>query len=822
MSSSGRVIAIGGTALPPSAGGKAAGLSEIARAGLAVPAAWAVLPGAVNGELASLAEALSARGIARVAVRSSAPEEDGGEHSFAGIHESELGVPVERLREAIARVAASPLSDRARTYRSERGLAGAAGPCAVVVQELVDAEWSGVAFGKGDGVFVEAVEGLGEAAVNGDAAPEQLELRREGSGFRVTRRWPRRQPFAVRATAAGTSRVALGGERPELPEALALELAAGVAALERAQGRALDVEWAARDGKLAFLQARPQTRPLEETPLPPGETWTRTNVRELVPEVVTALVATAVFDAQGRYMRAVHRRLGVIIPEEVPVIAVVAGRAVANERMFCALSDAVGVSREWMRVVQGGSGTGGNAYVQADWGKLLRRFDIVLRLTWYGIGAERRVRRVLEARRRRREERAAAPPERLDDRALLDRVTLATGAELEEILDCVMSAVAPFNQAVSMGALVLAAHPAPAALLARLMDPEQVSVSTRQLEELVELARALRGWEGARAFLGEVRPEHAGRDAWRRALPPALWERVERWLADYGHRCPYESDLSLPRVGEDLSLLATALRPLVLAPEPPESVEARRARRRADAEAGWREVRERCGRLAVLRARGPARAFGRLTCLREEVRYQWMRDWALVRADLLELGRRLVSRGRVDAVDDMFHLTLEELERSLRDGALDARARIARQRARIAAWRRIEVPNRFTTEEAAAFLRHGATTAGADALLAGTAVSPGLVEGRACVLRSPHDEAKMVRGGILVAPATDPGWTPIFARAAGVVVEIGGVMSHAATVAREYGLPCVSNVDGAVARLRDGDLLRVDGTHGAVEILERG
>jgi pyruvate,water dikinase len=79
----------------------------------------------------------------------------------------------------------------------------------------------------------------------------------------------------------------------------------------------------------------------------------------------------------------------------------------------------------------------------------------------------------------------------------------------------------------------------------------------------------------------------------------------------------------------------------------------------------------------------------------------------------------------------------------------------------------------------------------------------------------------MRTGGILVAPTTDPGWTPIFARAAGVVVELGGVMSHAATVAREYGLPCVSNVDGATRRLRDGDVLRVDGTHGKVEIIER-
>jgi pyruvate,water dikinase len=132
------------------------------------------------------------------------------------------------------------------------------------------------------------------------------------------------------------------------------------------------------------------------------------------------------------------------------------------------------------------------------------------------------------------------------------------------------------------------------------------------------------------------------------------------------------------------------------------------------------------------------------------------------------------------------------------------------------------VPASFRSEDVASFPRLGAPAPGADAVLRGTAVSPGEVMGPACILRTPADETKMRTGGILVAPSTDPGWTPIFARAAGVVVELGGVMSHAATVAREYGLPCVSNVDGATRRVRDGDLLRVDGTHGTVEVVQRG
>jgi pyruvate,water dikinase len=207
--------------------------------------------------------------------------------------------------------------------------------------------------------------------------------------------------------------------------------------------------------------------------------------------------------------------------------------------------------------------------------------------------------------------------------------------------------------------------------------------------------------------------------------------------------------------------------------------------------------------------------------VREELRSAMTLHTYLVRRSALELGRRLVSRGGIDAASDVAHLTWVELQRAVRDPGFDARGAIARERARVAAWRRIEVPASFRSEDVASLPRRGAPPPSSDAVLRGTAVSPGEVIGPACVLRTPADEAKMRIGGILVAPSTDPGWTPIFARAAGVVVELGGVMSHAATVAREYGMPCVSNVDGATRRLRDGDLLRVDGMRGTVEILQR-
>ena len=808
------------TELPAAAGGKAHGLREILRAGLAVPPAWCALPGAGDGALRVLEDALEEREIRRVAVRSSASDEDGGVHSFAGIHDTALAVPLSGLREAVAAVAASALSDRARFYRRERGLPPPGGPCAVVVQEMVDADWAGVAFGRDDGVLVEAVEGLGEVAVSGDATPEAIELRRDGGSWQVARRWPRRQERALRVGADGVVRVSLRGVPADLPAALAVEIAAGVAALERTRGVRLDVEWAARAGRVAFLQARPQTRPLEDA-LPPGETWSRVNVSDTFPEIAGVSARTASVAALHRLMHEVFRRLGIPLPPQLPLAASVAGRIVFNERVFRHAADAVGIPRSWTQAMVGGAGTATNAYVRPDTRKLLRNLGVVLRAARFGMAAERRARAHIRVLRARHHERTGASLQALGDDsliALVDRMV----SEADDTLLVVMRVSVALQQAVSQGAMALEAHPAPAVLLARLVDPEQVSVSTQQLEDLVELARALRGWEGARAFLADIGEEHAGRDCWRGRLPSSLFTRVEAWLARYGHRGPYESDLAQPRYADDLRLLATAVRPLVLGPEEPAAPGDRRARRRADAAAAWREVKGVHGHLVRLRVRGPVRRLGRLMLVREELRSAMMLDAHLVRRIGLELGRRLRGRGQIDAAADVVHLDWTQLQQAMRDPAFDARGAVARERARIAAWRRVEVPPIFRSEDVASFARLGAPPPDSEAVLRGTAVSPGEVIAPACVLRTPSDEAKMRTGGVLVAPSTDPGWTPVFARAAGVVVELGGVMSHAATVAREYGLPCVSNVDGATWRVRDGDLLRVDGTRGTVEVVQRG
>jgi hypothetical protein len=319
----------------------------------------------------------------------------------------------------------------------------------------------------------------------------------------------------------------------------------------------------------------------------------------------------------------------------------------SGEALFHA-GDVLGVPREFTQVLVGGAGSGSNAYLPPDARKLLRRLDAVVRAALFAGGAERKARAHMRALRARYEARATLAAAALDDEALLRRVRYEWAVELPESLLVVMGVSVAFQQAASFGCAALASDPAPAALLARLLDPQRISVSTQQVEDLVELARALRAWEGAAAFFDEVKPDHAARGSWRDRLPAPLFGLVEAWLERYGHRGQYESEVAQPRYADDLRLVATAVRPLVLAAHEPEPATARRARRRANAEAGWREVASVHGHLVRMRVRGPAQKLGRLMLVREELRSEMMRRHWLTRQGTVELGRRLVARGRLD------------------------------------------------------------------------------------------------------------------------------------------------------------------------------
>jgi len=249
-----------------------------------------------------------------------------------------------------------------------------------------------------------------------------------------------------------------------------------------------------------------------------------------------------------------------------------------------------------------------------------------------------------------------------------------------------------------------------------------------------------------------------------------------------------------------------------------ESGPARRARERHEAYVREREAALRAlrGPIARWSFRSGLRRLRAFTWEREEMRDRSSRVYALVRRWTVEAGRRLASAGGLASPDDVWMLRREEVRAGL-DGALPAeelrrRARAAHRMLR--SFRSFENPNEIGSS-------HGyrpREAAATDEVLRGSACSPGLVRGPARVVRRIEDAGRIRPGDVLVAPFTDPGWTPVFPRLAAVVTETGGLLSHAAVIARECGIPAVLAVPDATRVIRDGDVVEVDGHRGTVRL----
>jgi pyruvate,water dikinase len=330
--------------------------------------------------------------------------------------------------------------------------------------------------------------------------------------------------------------------------------------------------------------------------------------------------------------------------------------------------------------------------------------------------------------------------------------------------------------------------------------------------ELWGVARRTRDDPESRAALAGRTPADLGADFRRRALPQSLQRELEAFLERYGHRAIAEIDIGLPRWSEDPSHLLGAianyhrLDTAALAPD----AQFARGAREADAT------------IATLlsRVRGPrrllARAFLRrlraLAGLREQPKFQVVRVFARGRSILGPVGVALAESGGVAASDDIWFLTLPEARRAV--AGQDLRSVVAERRAEYhREERRRHIPRVLLSDGTDADAAYPAPAT--DGAIRGTPASPGIARGVAHVLLTPSG-ARLEPGEVLVAPATDPGWTPLFLTASALVMEMGGMMSHGAVVAREYGIPAVVGVPDATTRIATGERVIVDGSAGTV------
>ncbi|MCY4030460.1 MAG: PEP-utilizing enzyme [Acidobacteria bacterium] len=755
-----------------------------------------------------------------LAVRSSAVAEDGAGAAFAGVHESQLGVTgLDAVCAAASRCYASLWTPHAVAYRRRMGVADDATPCAVVICEMVGdprrgPAAAGVAFscdpvtGERQVVTIELAAGRGGAVVQGAVAPQRYAVRRAGLATEI-------------------ARLDDTGDAAVLDDGAIETLAALVMRVHWALGDGdtpQDVEWACDGRTFWMLQSRPVTRlPRWTFPGVPTRTptWSDGNIRDSFPRPLTMATWSLVDATAQAIVYASARLVEYPLPPGMQVMRRFGGRPYFDlDSLQWSLYDSIGILPADTNVTMGGFQPeipvpdGSPMRGRAGLARARRRMRLVGRLRRFQRDAPRRIDAMVAQARRSR----AVDLSTLSDDRLLARFRelQSLGAAYEPVLQLAATYSGVWARALEW-VLELAARGGARSLVSRLLAASGDVASAEHGFRLQDLADRAAGDAAALAALRDPDPL-----AWRKLPADAPFRTaMEDYLDHFGHRAVFEMELASTRWAEDPHYVLEQVR-FHLDHPPAGDARSRAAevRRRAEAElAAFPAVLRPVARWVLARARRGA-------ALRENAKSGSAAAIALIRQVCLEVGRRLRASGRIAAAEDVFHLSIVEVEAWL-TGAWDgtgAGGLVADRRARLAAQQELELPGVIQESPPA---DSGLSTAPAATPVSeadawtGVAAAPGEAEGAACVLRTPHDGGRMGRHDVLVAPSTDPGWTPLFLRASALVTETGGYLSHGAVVAREFGLPAVVNVRDAMRTLTDGDRLRVDGTAGRVTRITR-
>jgi pyruvate,water dikinase len=765
------------------------------------------LPVAVRSALASVPDLL---GPGPWAVRSSSSTEDSAQASFAGQFETVLNVAMAGLAEAVLRCWRSRLSERVRAYGGE----DRAGSIAVLIQPMIAADAAGVAFttdpvsGR-QRTVIEAVEGLGERLVSGAATPE---------------RWTVDEDGAIDPPSAAT---ALDAESVRAIGDLARRV-------EEHLGHPQDIEWAIEGGSLWLLQARPITTlpgagpelipiPIE---VPPG-IWTRDTFHEPVP--ISPFGKVMLTEQILRVLPAVFAEFGILMDRAE---AAFIGGWMYNQLVPVGAPPPRRGGRppspppRWLLA-------------------LLMRFHPAIR---------RRTRAARQAiasdmpykviRRWFDEWR----PEHQEDaqRALaLDLGSLSDqelAAQLDRRIDVVGQ---PEHAMVGIAYSLLMYELAEACrdLLrwdtARMLTLlEGLSTTStepaRQLAHLAQLARAKPAIRGLLAEIDETTPARLA-DA-----DPEFARAFSDYVEAIGHRA-IRFDVIDPNLAEMPHLLLRLVADQLESPFSPDQVAEEARRRRSQAADEARSL------LASRPAADRERFERALTRAREAYPTAEDKTWhtqavqtALLRYLGLEIGRRLVDRGQLPTIDDVFFLEGQDARSALFDGAdRSEKARMSRGRR---AWA-IANPGPFMFGDppsgeppfdllppAARFVNQAAMWGFAeffgspggqtDGVVAGTPASAGRYTGTVRVVSGEHEFAKIRPGDVVVCPVTSPVWSIVFPSMGALVTNSGGILSHPAIIAREHGIPAVVGTGNATEVLKDDQRVTVDGSTGVVELAE--
>jgi len=756
-----------------------------------------------------------------VAVRSSATVEDLPEASFAGQQDTYLNVSgAQALLDATRKCWASLWTARAIGYRARQNIAAEGVALAVVVQLLIPAEAAGILFtanpinGERDQIVISASWGLGEAVVGGLVTPDTLTLEKS-SGNILNRETANKLVQTVRVNGGTQEQPVPENLRqvPVLNDRQAAELAGLGVDIEALYHMPMDIEWTLADGKFAVVQARPITAlPDVEPPVPtewklPEGAYAamRNNIVELMIDPLSPL-----FKTLG--LNAVNTSMGRLMSDFFGNQDVMPGELIISVNEYAYYNGSVKFG-PMMKIV-------------LDTPGIMRRMFTGAVERWTEEGRPRYVETITKWRSTEWRELSSAELLKAIDE-LAEAAIDAYGSLVSGVIPAAWITEALFTLIYKL-VRRWADPTAPTYLMGFDSLPIRAEKSlfdisqwVRESEDLSAYLKATSTTDLAAQLNSDQAPEDVNEIEWRD------WQR--RFLAhlqEYGHTI-YNLDFANPVPADDPTPVLETLKMFVNGQgvNPYERQKASVERR----EQATQSMQKRLKGVRLNLFQSNLDRAQRYAPLREDGLADVGMSYPLLRQMISEIGQRCTEAGLIEQIDDIYWLEQDEVEKAAtrldRGDALSSLAEVTPQRKAI--W---QSANRATPPMALPQikvfgidilkLKSGRAKKDGEDTLKGVAASPGTVTAPASVLRGPEDFSKMRTGNVLVASITTPAWTPLFARAAAVVTDVGGPLSHGSIVAREYGIPAVLGTDSATKDIQDGQTITVDGDTGLVTLIQ--
>lgn len=761
------------------------------------------------------------------AVRSSATAEDSAKASFAGIHDSFLNVRgTENIVTAIKACYASLWTERAVGYRRKMGIGDHEVLPAVVIMAMVPAEASGIAFscdpqtGREDVVTVNANFGLGESVVAGSIDPDRYYLCYSSFLLKTdSKAIGRKEGLTVLREGGGTefkktgpipSKQVLSDDNIVRLGYLILRVFSALGGFHLHQ----DVEWVFNGHEFYVVQARPVTAlprytfpEIKDQP----DIWSNANLKDTVP-IVASTLNLSLFWSPNIILTVFFTGLGYPVPAGLSFVKMIQGRGYLNMAAFqwCCY-DAVGFLPAELNKTYGGHEPEITINEQSSVAKTIKRKATMLKLL-----------RVIGQIKKHAEGSFSKVREQV--KSLLDKDYQKFSAddfgELFNQLEAIFVDFAPvFTYIAPSGSfpnltlvkVLEKAFPGRGSALANaLLTGAAQITSADHGYRLVELAEVVRHDVQAKTFFAAPDYNPLG---WEDVLPDtsAFKQGFRKFLEEYGHRAVYELDVMNPRWREDPTYPLNIIKSMLETSD----LGKIRAGQREKREQAWAEVNREMPFYRRWQVKILLKQVESSVELREMAKSVMVLMYEPIRKAIHELGRRFNDQGILKEQADIYFCTMAEII-SVMSGYCDGRGQAILVNERKAA--RIEQqavsPPDYIIDEVPQFAKYENPLDGN--ALRGLGVAAGRAAGQAKLVAHPNEGGKLQPGDVLVAPSTDPGWTPLFLKVSAIVMETGGFLAHGAIVAREYGVPAVVNIPGVMKLIRDGQEIVVDGDAGKV------